>query len=63
MEKKISKKNYIRYDEACDMYSMSITKLKQVAREADAVYKLNRLVLINVDKMDAYIRSFPFVRR
>lgn len=52
------KKKYIRYEEACEMYSMGLTKLKEVARDADAVYRLNRLVLINVEKMDAYIETF-----
>ena len=58
MEKKIDKKKYVRYDVACDMYGMGLTKLKEVARDAGAVYKLNRLVLINVEKMDEYIETF-----
>lgn len=58
MEKKIDKKKYVRYDEACEIYSMGLTKLKEIARDAGAVYKLNRLVLINVDKMDEYIETF-----
>jgi len=58
MEKKIDKKKYVRYEEACEIYSMGLTKLKEIARDAGAVYKLNRLVLINVDKMDEYIETF-----
>ena len=58
MEKKIDRKKYVRYEEACEIYSMGLTKLKEIARDAEAVYKLNRLVLINVDKMDEYIETF-----
>jgi len=58
MEKKIDKKKYVRYEEACEIYSMGLTKLKEVARDAGAIYRLNRLVLINLEKMDAYIETF-----
>ena len=62
MEKRVDKKKYVRYDEACELYGMGLTKLKEVARDAGAVYKLNRLVLINIEKMDEYIETFPFVQ-
>lgn len=62
MEKRVDKKKYVRYDEACELYGMGLTKLKEVARDAGAVYKLNRLVLISVEKMDEYIETFPFVQ-
>lgn len=48
--------------EACELYGMGLTKLKEVARDAGAVYKLNRLVLISIEKMDEYIETFPFVQ-
>lgn len=62
MEKRVDKKKYVRYDEACELYGMGLTKLKEVARDAGAVYKLNRLVLISIEKMDEYIETFPFVQ-
>lgn len=52
-----NKRKYIRYEDGCEMYGMSLAKFKQVAREADAVYKVGRLVLINPDKIDQYIES------
>lgn len=59
-ESKLDRKKYVRYDVACDMYGMKLTKLKEVARDAGAVYKLNRMVLISIDKMDEYIESFLY---
>ncbi len=58
MKAKIDRKKFVRYDEACELYSMGLTKLKEIARDAGAVYKLNRLVLINTDKLDEYIETF-----
>lgn len=58
MEKKVDKRKYVRYEEACEMYGMGLTKLKEIARDANAVYKLNRLVLISTEKLDAYIETF-----
>lgn len=60
MEKKPDNKKYVRYEEACEIYGMGLTKLKEVAREAGAVHKLKRMVLINMEKMDEYIESFLF---
>lgn len=58
MEKRVDKKKFVRYEEACEIYSMSLPKLKEIARDAGAVYKLNRMVLISIEKMDEYIETF-----
>ena len=62
MKAKVDKKRFVRYDEACEIYSMGLTKLKEIARDAGAMYKLNRLVLINLDKMDEYVETFIMAR-
>jgi hypothetical protein len=58
MKKKIDKRRFVRYDEACAIYGMGLTKLKEIANAAEAKYKLNRMVLISLDKIDAYIETF-----
>ena len=46
-EKEIKKK-FVRYKEGADLYnSMSQSKFEQMAKDAGAVYKLNKLVLVN----------------
>lgn len=40
------------------MYSMSLSKFQQLAKDAKAIYKINRMVLVNLDKLDAYIETF-----
>ncbi len=52
------KRKYVRCDEACKIYSMGLTKLKEIAKDAGAIYKLNRMVLISLEKMDKYIETF-----
>lgn len=62
MNKVKDNKKYVRYDEACEIYGMGLTKLKEVARDAGAVHKLKRMVLINTEKLDEYIETFLFVQ-
>lgn len=40
------------------MYSMSLSKFQQIAKDAKACYKVNQLVLVNLDILDAYLETF-----
>ncbi len=51
-------KRFVRYSQGAEMYSMGITKFQQLAKEAKACYKLNQLVLVNLDIFDAYLETF-----
>lgn len=53
-----NKKKYARYKEGAEMYSMGINKFTQLAHEAGAVYKVDRLVLVNLDIFDEYLQTF-----
>lgn len=46
--KKVNKKDFIRYDEGAERYSMSKHSFMKLAQEAHAVYKINRITLVNV---------------
>ena len=48
----------IRYSEGAEMYSMSVSKFMQLAKDAKACYKVNQLVLVNLDFLQAIILSF-----
>lgn len=52
------KKKFVRYKEGADLYSMSQSKFEQMAKDAGAVYKLNKLVLVNRGVFDNYLESF-----
>ena len=41
----INRKRFVRYKEGAEMYSMCQSKFEKMAKEANAVYKLDKLVL------------------
>ena len=55
---KINKKKIIRYQEGADMYSMSLRKFQDFAKDADAIYKVGKMVLVNCEKIDSYLETF-----
>lgn len=57
MNKK-DKKRFVRYKEGAELYSMSQPKFEQLAKDAGAIYKLNKLVLVSVDIFEEYLESF-----
>lgn len=58
VNKKIDRKKFVRYPEGAEMYSMSLSKFQQLAKDAKACYKMDRLVLVNLDILDEYIETF-----
>ena len=56
--KKTNNKRFVRYPEGAEMYSMSLSKFQQLAKDAKACYKMNRLVLVNLDILDEYLETF-----
>ena len=59
--KKQNSKKYVRYPEGAEMYSMSLSKFQQLAKDAKACYKVNQLVLVNLDIIDEYLETFHIV--
>ncbi len=58
MVDKRKNKRFVRYAEGAEMYSMGITKFQELAKEAHACYKVNQLVLVNLDILDEYLETF-----
>ena len=54
---KIAKK-FVRYGEGAQLYSMSQSTFEKLAKEAKAIYKYNKLVLVNTEKIDEYVELF-----
>lgn len=51
-------KKYVRYQEGADMYSMSVRKFQDLAKDAGAIYKVGKMVLVKVAIMDEYLETF-----
>lgn len=51
-------KKFIRYEEGAQMYSMSKRKFEEIAKDADAIHRVGRMVLVKVEKIDEYLETF-----
>ncbi len=61
MKSKINDKKFVRYKEGAELYSMCQTKFEELAKEAGAIYKLNKIVLVNCKIVDEYLETFRIV--
>ena len=57
-EKNKKDKIYVRYDEGAEMYSMCKHTFMKLAADAHAVYKINRLILVNTKIFEEYLETF-----
>ena len=60
-ETKMKMQKYVRYKEGAMMYSMGQNKFEQLAKDANATYKIGNLVLVNKDIFERYLESFRIV--
>ena len=51
------KKKFVRYKEGAQLYSMGLHTFQTLAKEANAVRKVKRTVLVNTEVVDAYIEA------
>ena len=58
LQQKVNKKKFVRYKEGAEMYSMCQSKFEKMAKEARAVYKLDKLVLVNCEIFELYLETF-----
>jgi hypothetical protein len=58
MDKNNKKKKYVRYEEGAAIYSMCKNSFMKLAQDAHAVYKINRLTLVNTEIFEEYLESF-----
>jgi hypothetical protein len=52
------KKKFVKYEEGAAMFSMGIHAFMELAKEAKAVYRIRRAVLINTDIIEEYLENF-----
>ena len=58
LPKVVNKKRLFRYKEGAEMYSMGMNKFQALAKDAKAILKIDRLVLVDLDIFDKYLESF-----
>ena len=52
------RKKFVRYEEGTKIYSMGLHTFQELAKEAGAIYKVKRIVLVNTDLIDEYLETF-----
>ena len=55
--KKYAKK-FVRYKEGAERYSLGLTKLQALAKEAKSVYKIDGVALVNCELFERYLETF-----
>lgn len=56
--KKVEKKRLVRYKEGAEMYCMGMNKFQTLAKDAGAILKIDRMVLVDLDIFDQYLETF-----
>ena len=52
------RKKFVRYKEGAELYSMCQSKFERMAKDAKAIYKVDKVVLVNCDIFEEYLESF-----
>lgn len=52
------RKKFVRYEEGAKLYSMGLHTFQQLAKDAKAVYRIKRVVLVNTELIDEYLENF-----
>ena len=55
---KMDSKKFERYQEGAEKYSIGLTKFQQLAKEANALYKVDKIVLVNCEIFERYLETF-----
>ena len=49
---------FVRYQEGAEKYSIGITKFQELAKEAKAVYKVDKIALVNCEIFEKFLETF-----
>ena len=55
---KLNAKKFVRYQEGAEKYSIGLTKFQKLAKEANAVYKVDKIALVNCEVFERYLETF-----
>ena len=59
--KKVNENKFVRLNEGAKMYGMCENSFSELVRNAKAGYKINRMVLVNLEILDEYLEGFRVV--
>ena len=56
------KRSSLRYPEGAEKYSLGLTKFQALAKEAKAVYKIDKVALVNCEIFEKYLETFRGIK-
>ena len=51
-------KKFVSYQEGAALYSLGLHSFQQLAKDAKAIYRIKRRVLVNTEKIDEFLEAF-----
>lgn len=51
-------KKFVRLDEGAALYSIGLNTFRDIARDAGAIYRVKRIVLVNTELIDEFLETF-----
>ena len=51
-------KRFVRYNEGAELYSMGVSRFKQMAHECESVIKVGKSAWVDLETFDKYFQSF-----
>ncbi len=58
MRTQFDRKKFVRYKEGAEIYSMSEREFYKLAHDANAVYKRNKMALVNMEILDKFMEYY-----
>ena len=58
MRTQLDRKKFVRYKEGAEIYSMSEREFYKLAHDANAVYKRNKMALVNMEILDKFMEYY-----
>lgn len=55
---KITDKKYVRYKDGAERYSMGLHTFQELAKEANAIYRVRKIVLVNTEIFEEFLETF-----
>ena len=51
-------RKFVRYKEGAERYSIGLSKFQELAKEAGAVYKIDKIALVNCEIFEKFLETF-----
>lgn len=51
-------KKFVSLKEGANLYSLGLHSFREIAKDAKAIYKIKRRVLVNTEKVDEFLEAF-----